>query len=190
MELANSILLQCTRCILWTFAKCIQVNVSWNAKYLDQCFFWEEVCRICLIGIAHEQRHLNNPNLQNPPVNFSCVQQQHKFIKTESWKYACVILLATLITLKDEKRIIPYGWKSEFIYQCVFGRDFCSFHSNSVIEMKKCCLRGHRAVCAVYRSENVPFVTKSCSDSMNVENILNFYGLAEFYEAFVGIRCF
>ena len=99
MELCHSILPQCVCSILWMLTKRIQVNVSWNVEYLDHCFFWEEVCRSCLIGIVHEQRHLNNPYLENPPVNFRCVQQQHtcKLIKIDSWNYARVILLATLI---------------------------------------------------------------------------------------------
>jgi len=112
VEIANSTLVQCIGSILWIFAKCIRVNANWNVKYLDYCFFWEGLCRIRLIEFVCGQRYLNNPYPQNPPVNFRCVEQQHKLIIIESWKYASVILLTTLITLANGKGIIPYGWKS------------------------------------------------------------------------------
>ena len=128
MELSNSILLQCICSILWILAKGIQVNVSCYVKYLDHCFFWGEVCRISLIEIVREQRHLNKHYLQNPVVNFRCVHQQRKLIKIETSAYERVILLATLITLGNEKGIILYGWKPVNLFINVyFERIFVRF---------------------------------------------------------------
>ena len=170
MELSNSILLQCICSVLWMLAKGIQVNVSWYVKYLYHCFFWEEVCRICLIEIVYEQRHLNNPYLQNPPLHFGCVQQQHKHHKIECWKLSHVILLTIFLTLANER------WSSNvaeslWIYssECISKGFFFSLRSNSKIEMKSYRLRGHRAISAVNRSENAPIFTKIFTHSMNVE---------------------
>jgi hypothetical protein len=75
-------------------------------------------------------------------------------------------LLATFITLANEKGVIP---SVNLFIGVYFEGIFVLSIVIQLYEMKKMCsLRGHCAMSALKRSENAPGFTKICSVSMNV----------------------